>query len=162
MWESLAMPRRHLFVCVNERDPNDPLGPGCRGGETYAALKEEVARRGEVASTWVTRTYCLGVCPKQGCTVMVYPSGQTVRIRTIEDAIGLLSAETDDGLEDVERLQREKVLALARRLNPKLTLEDIQNPHDFPELDDPDWHYEDGVLTGIQTARTALRSRPPK
>jgi len=70
-----------------------------------------------------------------------------------------LSSENDDGLDDVERLQREKVLALARRLNPKLTLEDIQNPHDFPELDDPDWHYEDGVLTGIQTARTALRSR---
>ena len=34
------MPRLHLFVCVNERDPNDPLGPGCRGNETYAALKD--------------------------------------------------------------------------------------------------------------------------
>ena len=163
------MPRLHLFVCVNERDPNDPLGPGCRGGETYAALKEEVARRGEVASTWVTRTYCLGVCPREGCTVAVYPKGQIVRIRTIEDAVSLLSPEDEasppesdkDGLEAAERLQREKVLALARRLNPKLTLEDIQNPHDFPELDDPDWHYEDGVLTGIQTARTALRSRRP-
>jgi (2Fe-2S) ferredoxin len=163
MWEShRKMPRRHLFVCVNERDPNDPLGPGCRGGETYAALKEEVARRGEIASTWVTRTYCLGVCPREGCTVAVYPRGDIVRIRTIEDAVRLLSGDDDDGLEDVERLQREKVLALARRINPKLTLEDIQNPHDFPELDDPDWHYEDGVLTGIQTARTALRSRSPK
>jgi (2Fe-2S) ferredoxin len=163
MWEShRIMPRLHLFVCVNERDPNDPLGPGCRGGETYAALKDEVARRGEVASVWVTRTYCLGVCPREGCTVAVYPRGQLVRIRTIEDATRLLSADPDanaDGLEDVERLQREKVLALARRLNPKLTLEDIQNPHDFPELDDPDWHYEDGVLTGIQTARVALKAR---
>ena len=56
-------------------------------------------------------------------------------------------------------MQREKVLALARRLKPGLTLEDVQNPHDFPELDDPDWHYEDGVLTGIQTVRTALRAR---
>jgi hypothetical protein len=133
------MPRLHLFVCVNERDPNDPLGPGCRGGETYAALKAEVARRGEVASVWVTRTYCLGVCPREGCTVAVYPRGQTVRIRTIEDATRLLSPDPDDdGLEDVERLQ---------------------NPHDFPELDDPDWHYEDGVLTGIQAARAALRAR---
>jgi len=152
--------RLHLFVCVNEREPNDPLGPGCRGNETYAALKAEVARRGEVASTWVTRTYCLGVCPREGCTVAVYPRGQLVRIRTIEDAVRLLSVDPDDdALADCERLQREKVLALARRLNPKLTLEDIQNPHDFPELDDPDWHYEDGVLTGIQTARTALRAR---
>lgn len=155
------MARLHLFVCVNERDPNDPLGPGCgaRGAETYAALKEEVARRGEVASVWVTRTYCLGVCPKEGCTLAVYPKGQIVRIRTIDDATRLLSGENDDGLEDVEQLQREKVVALAHRINPKLTLEDIQNPHDFPELDDPDWHYEDGVLTGIQTARTALKVR---
>ena len=40
-----------------------------------------------------------------------------------------------------------------------LTLEDVRNPHDFPELGDPDWHYEDGVLTGIQSVRTALRAR---
>ena len=33
------------------------------------------------------------------------------------------------------------------------------NPHDFPELDDSDWHYEDGMLTGIQGVRTALRAR---
>lgn len=61
-------------------------------------------------------------------------------------------------LDDLESLQREKVLALARRLKPGLTLEDIQNPHDFPELSDPDWHYEDGVLTGIQSVRLALRA----
>jgi len=47
---------------------------------------------------------------------------------------------------------------LARRLKPGLTLEDVRNPHDFPELGDPDWHYEDGVLTGIQSVRTALRA----
>ena len=73
--------------------------------------------------------------------------------------MALLDANDDDGLEALENLQREKVLALARRLKPGLTLEDVQNPHDFPELDDPDWHYEDGVLTGIQTVRTALRAR---
>ena len=159
MWEGVAM-RLHLFVCVNERAPNDPLGAGCgaRGAAIYARLKEEVARRGEVESTWVTRTYCLGVCPSEGCTVAAYPRGEIVRIRTIDEALALLDA-TDDGLGDLEDLQREKVLALARRLKPGLTLEDVQNPHDFPELDDPDWHYEDGVLTGIQTARTALRAR---
>jgi hypothetical protein len=148
-----------MFVCVNERAPNDPLGPGCgaRGAEVYARLKDEVARRGEVASVWVTRTHCLGVCPPDGCTVAVYPRGEIVRIRTIADEAKLWAE--DDPLEGVERLQREKVLALARRLKPNLTLEDIQNPHDFPELDDPDWHYEDGVLTGIQTARAALRAK---
>jgi hypothetical protein len=40
---------------------------------------------------------------------------------------------------DLEELQRQKGLDLARRLRPGLTLEDVSNPHDFPELSDPDW-----------------------
>jgi 8-oxo-dGTP pyrophosphatase MutT (NUDIX family) len=62
-------------------------------------------------------------------------------------------------VEGMEALQREKVVALARRLKPGLTAEDIRNPHDFPELNDSDWHYEDGVLTGLQSVLMALRSR---
>jgi ADP-ribose pyrophosphatase len=60
---------------------------------------------------------------------------------------------------ELEELQRGKVLALARRLRPGLTLEDVRNPHDFPELDDRDWQYEDGVLTGIESVLFALRAR---
>ncbi len=67
--------------------------------------------------------------------------------------------ELDRLLGAMEDLQVAKVLELARRLRPGLTLEDVKNPHDFPELSDPDWHYEDGVLTGIQSVRTALRAR---
>jgi hypothetical protein len=67
--------------------------------------------------------------------------------------------ELDALLASMEELQTSKVLDLARRLKPGLTLEDVRNPHDFPELLDPDWHYEDGVLTGIQSVRTALRAR---
>ena len=59
-------------------------------------------------------------------------------------------------LDALEELQRKKVLDLARRLKPGLTLEDVQNPHDFPELDDPDWHYADGVLAGIQSVKSTL------
>lgn len=62
-------------------------------------------------------------------------------------------------LEDMEELQRKKVVDLAKRLKPGLTLEDLRNPHDFPELEDPDWHYEDGVLTGIQSVTMAVRAR---
>lgn len=60
-------------------------------------------------------------------------------------------------LEAMEEAQRGKVVDLARRLLPGLTAEDIRNPHDFPELDDPDWHFEDGQLAGIQAVRFALR-----
>jgi hypothetical protein len=60
---------------------------------------------------------------------------------------------------ELEELQRKKVLDLARRLRPGLTLEDIRNPHDFPELNDADWQHEDGVLTGIQSVLAAVRAR---
>jgi 8-oxo-dGTP pyrophosphatase MutT (NUDIX family) len=60
---------------------------------------------------------------------------------------------------DLEALQHKKVIDLARRLLPGLTLEDVRNPHDFPELSDPDWQYEDGILTGIQSVLMALRAQ---
>jgi hypothetical protein len=56
----------------------------------------------------------------------------------------------------MEAAQAEKVIALARRLKPGLTAEDIRNPHDFPDLDDTDWHFEDGQLAGIQAVRFAI------
>ncbi len=72
-------------------------------------------------------------------------------------------APTWDGFEamvaSMEELQIRKVFELARRLKPGLTLEDMRNPHDFPELNDTDWHYEDGILTGIQSVLSALRAQ---
>jgi hypothetical protein len=67
--------------------------------------------------------------------------------------------EVEALLVGMEELQRTKVFELARRLKPGLTLEDMRNPHDFPELDDIDWHFEDGVLTGIQSVLSAVRAR---
>jgi hypothetical protein len=68
-------------------------------------------------------------------------------------------SEVEALLAEIEALQRGKVIDLARRLRPGLTLEDITNPHDFPELGDPDWQYQDGVLAGIQTVMAAVRAR---
>jgi hypothetical protein len=61
-------------------------------------------------------------------------------------------------LKSMEDLQAHKVIELARRLCPGLTAEDIRNPHDFPELGDTDWHFEDGHLAGIQSVMMALRA----
>lgn len=61
-------------------------------------------------------------------------------------------------LERMEALQHEKVVDLARRLLPHVTADDIKNPHDFPELEDPDWHYADGQLAGLQSALFLVRS----
>jgi len=161
MREAIA-PRLHLFVCANRRE-GSPLGPGCgeRGDVVYDALKSAVARiRGATVTVWVTKTHCLGICPKSGCTVARYPNvdGTIMTEVTPADVPALLDAPNviDRELELLVELQRKKVLDLARRLKPGLTLEDVQNPHDFPELDDRDWHYSDGVLAGIASVKTAL------
>jgi predicted metal-binding protein len=166
---AVAAPRVHLFVCANRREGSgaSELGPGCgdRGDALYAACKREVSRRGLVTTVWVTKTHCLGICPKHGATVARWPEAKPSAILADvepEDAAALIEGAEPDmvtsELDALEELQRGKVLDLARRLKPGLTLEDIQNPHDFPELADPDWHYADGVLTGIQSVRAALRA----
>lgn len=75
MIRSRLAPAVHFFVCANRREEGSPLGAGCgdAGQRVYAALKEEVAKRGAYRSIWVTETRCLGICPKRGATVAVYP-----------------------------------------------------------------------------------------
>jgi hypothetical protein len=161
------------------------LGPGCaaHGEAVYDALKREVAARGLVQDAWVTKTHCLGICPKVGATVARYLSSP--------DELGTIFSEVDASevgalfedparrerpqptldelareLDAMEELQNRKVLDLAKRLRPGLTHEDVQNPHDFPELGDPDWQYADGVRAGIASAKSALAAlvaaRPPR
>ncbi len=67
--------------------------------------------------------------------------------------------EIEATLVQMEEQQIRKVFDLARRLKPGITHEDMRNPHDFPELHDTDWHFEDGVLSGIQGALSAVRAR---
>jgi len=68
-------------------------------------------------------------------------------------------AALEDLLQRMVEHQEAKVLSLARRLRPGLTAEDVRNAHDFRELDDSDFHYEDGLLAGLLAAQTALRAR---
>src|SRR5437773_1796825 len=67
--------------------------------------------------------------------------------------------EVESLLATMAAQQEGKVLGLARRLKPGVTSEDVRNPHDFDELADPDFNYEDGILAGLQYALTALRAR---
>jgi hypothetical protein len=67
--------------------------------------------------------------------------------------------EVEALLVSMEDNQIRKVFDLARRLKPGITHEDMRNPHDFPELEDTDWHFEDGILTGIQSVLSAVRAR---
>lgn len=91
-------PRLHLFVCANRRE-GSPLGPGCgeRGEALYEALKAEVAVRRQHVEIWVTKTHCLGICPKRGATVARYPSAAPI-VADVElgDVDALLSGERAD------------------------------------------------------------------
>mgnify|MGYP001824653447 CR=1 FL=1 len=69
-----------------------------------------------------------------------------------------LSAKVEEVLEELSSGQTDKVAALAKRINSRLTPEDLVNPQDFSELaGDPDWNYQDGLLAGIESVRSALR-----
>jgi len=71
-----------------------------------------------------------------------------------------------DGTSDASHLlaemiaqQEAKVLALARRIVPDLTAEDVRNPHDFvPLVESGEFNYEDGILAGLKAADMAIRA----
>ena len=68
------------------------------------------------------------------------------------------SADLERLFEELIAQQRRRVLELARKLNPALTEDDVQQPHDFPELaSSPEWNYEDGILAGYCAAQMAVR-----
>ena len=71
-----------------------------------------------------------------------------------------VAAAIEQLLEEMVVLQRKRVLDHARRLNGRLTDDDVQQPQDFPELSSsPEWNYEDGLLAGYQAAQAAVRAQ---
>jgi (2Fe-2S) ferredoxin len=80
MRPSPLAPAVHFFVCANRRDAASPLGPGCgvRGEAVYERMKAAVAARSAYQRVWVTQTACLGLCPKRGATVAIYPRQRIV------------------------------------------------------------------------------------
>lgn len=60
-------------------------------------------------------------------------------------------------MEQMVNEQRKKLFAIARRLVPKITPEDLLQPQDYPELElHPEFRYEEGILAGLETVLSAL------
>jgi hypothetical protein len=71
-----------------------------------------------------------------------------------------LLSELDALFAELITQQHAKVAAHARRHDPKLTDDDLEQPHDFPVLaSDPAWQYEDGILAGYRSAHMAVRAQ---
>jgi (2Fe-2S) ferredoxin len=84
---------RHLFVCQNERTPDDPRGSCTARGSAAVleALKEKAHACGLKRIVRVNRAGCLDQCAR-GVTVVVYP-----------EAVWYGGVKTSDVAEIVER-----------------------------------------------------------
>jgi hypothetical protein len=70
-----------------------------------------------------------------------------------------VSPDVEALLDAMAAQQEAKVLALARRLVPHVTPEDLRNPHDFvPLVESAEFNYEDGILAGLRAAAVAIRA----
>lgn len=85
--------------------------------------------------------------------------GATTLAAASPEAVARAAAVLDDTLERLIEHQRRRVLTLAQELNPRLTSDDVLQPHDYPELrESAAWNYEDGVLAGMMAAQIAARA----
>lgn len=70
-----------------------------------------------------------------------------------------MSAIVDELIADQER----KLLVCAREIVPHVTLDDLLQPNDFPQLENhPQFRHEEGILDGLRIAAAALRSHKAK
>jgi (2Fe-2S) ferredoxin len=66
--------KKHLFVCLNERDPDNPKGDCTRKGSPalLKKFKEALRARGLDEEIRANKAGCLDNC-ESGCSVVVYP-----------------------------------------------------------------------------------------
>ena len=89
--ERATLPETHIFVCVNTR-VDTGLGEGCgdRGERVWEALRREVVARRKLATVWITRSHCIGICPKAGATLATFPRRAILSGVLPEDAARVL------------------------------------------------------------------------
>ena len=78
--------RKHVFVCVNARDPEDARG--CCAAKGSLALRDHMKQRVKelgLSDIRINKAGCLDAC-ETGPTVVVYPEGVWYRCETKQDA----------------------------------------------------------------------------
>ena len=101
----MAKFQRHLFICTNERAPDDPRGSCSAKGslEVAAALKEKAHACGLKRIVRVNKAGCLDQCAR-GVTVVVYPDAVWYGGVTLADVDEIVEKHLQGG-EPVRRLQ---------------------------------------------------------
>ena len=98
--------KHHFFVCTNRRGPAAPK-PSCAGNgseDVLFALREQRERRGLSADIYITATGCLGPCPSEGASVVVYPEAVWYTGVTVDDVNEIVEKHMI-GDDPVERLR---------------------------------------------------------
>ena len=100
----MAKFQRHIFICINERDPDDPRGCcGPAGGSALAtAFKRKLYERGLKRVVRANKAGCLDQC-RLGPTVVVYPEAVWYGAVTPADVDEIIDRHIVAG-EVVERL----------------------------------------------------------
>ena len=100
----MAKFQKHLFICVNERDPSDPKGCCAAKGsqEIAAAFKRKLHERGLKRIVRVNKAQCLDQCA-HGATCVVYPEAVWYGGVTLADVDEIVESHLVGG-KPVERL----------------------------------------------------------
>jgi (2Fe-2S) ferredoxin len=79
--------KKHIFVCINERTPDDPRG-SCsakNSKQIQEHFSSEVKKRGLKGIVRANKAGCLDQCAN-GPSVVIYPEGVWYTVRTVQDA----------------------------------------------------------------------------
>jgi len=100
----MAKFQKHVFICVNERDADDPKGCcASKGGKDVAsALKQKLHERGLKRIVRANKALCLDQCA-QGVTIVVYPEATWYGHVTVDDVDEIVEQHIVGG-KPVERL----------------------------------------------------------
>jgi (2Fe-2S) ferredoxin len=101
----MPKPSKHVFVCVQRRDPGHPRGSCSQHGcdEVMNTFLAEVQKRNLFNQIAVTNTGCLGPCGF-GTSVLVYPEGVMYGKVTKDDVAAIIDEHLLGGT-PVERLK---------------------------------------------------------
>jgi (2Fe-2S) ferredoxin len=96
--------QKHVFVCTNRRDPQNPKGSCANSGadEICQIFKKELAERGLRGTMRANSSGCLDQCA-HGPTVVVYPEGVWYTLPTAADVKEVIDEHLING-RPVERL----------------------------------------------------------
>ena len=100
----MAKFQKHVFICVNQRDPADPKGCCASKGsqEIASAFKQKLHERGLKRIVRANKAMCLDQCA-MGVTMVVYPEATWYGRVTLADVDEIIDRHIVGG-QPVERL----------------------------------------------------------